>query len=104
MPTGALTNVLIRGDFHLKEIPFDHSKIGIFAKEKIFSIFLAISSGPIVITKKIRIFLLEILSVKNDVIKIMRNFCPGLGYNVRFKSVFLIFLQIFRGWGEFEAF
>ena len=39
MPTGALTNLLIRGDFHLKEIPFDHSKIGIFAKEKIFQFF-----------------------------------------------------------------
>ena len=39
VPTGALTNVLIRGDFHLKEIPFDHSKIGIFSKEKIFRFY-----------------------------------------------------------------
>ena len=43
VPSGALTNVLIREDFHLKEIPifqkFDHPKIGIFAKEKKLSHF-----------------------------------------------------------------
>ena len=88
VPTGALTNVLIRGDFHLKEIPFDHPKIGIFAKREIFTI----SSCQKFDQKK---FVKKFLAVKNDVIE---EFLPRARLQCPVQIGFLYIIAFERLW------
>lgn len=76
VPTGALTNVLIRGDFHLKEIPFDHPKNRHFCKKRKFY-----NLG-------------KILAVKNDVIE---EFLPRARLQCPVQNGFLNVINFLRG-------
>ena len=73
VPTGALTNVLIRGDFHLKEIPrvfLTIQKSAIFAREnKNFTSFLRAKNFQLFFRKNFLRKIVEIfLALENDVI------------------------------------
>ena len=106
VPTGAFTNVLIRGDFHLKEIPRDFltiQKSAIFAREnKIFTF-------SVILRAKIFNFFFEIFFVKNVEIfwrwkmTSLWNALPEARLKCPVQIGFLEIIAVFRGWQEFKV-